>query len=251
MKTESLVPTSVVGSLMNESQALLQLQEADIAILRVKKRLDSLPIKAALIKERTKRNEIEVKASQIEVLRAQGEEQAEKFQDEDAELADKIAQCQKSIDDTKDFRVITSVTRDMEGHIKRREKIEFDMGLLADRLGKIEDLAAQAAKKTKQCNDRDAELIAEYRKAGIAGQAEIDAALGRREEAAALISREHLDSYDRIRKVKGGIGATKLEGNCCSVCRIEYHDSQLSQLQTGPDISTCPICHRLIVVRGA
>jgi predicted nucleic acid-binding Zn-ribbon protein len=230
---------------------LLQLQEADIAILRVKKRLDSLPIKAALIKERAKRGEIEMKASQIEALRAQGEEQAEKFQNEDAELAAKIAHCQKTIDETKDYRVITSVTRDMEGHIKRREKIEFDMGILADRLAKIEDLARQAAHKTKQCNDRDAELIAEYRKAGVVGQAEIDAALNRREEAAANISKEHLDVYEKIRKVKGGIGATKLEGNCCSVCRIEYHDSQLSHLQSGPDVSTCPICHRLIVVRGA
>ncbi len=234
---------------MEQSQALLMLQEADLTILRVKKKIDSLPQKKAIAENYRKHVAIEEKAGQIKSLIAKYEAEVDKLQNEDSELANSIAKSRETIDNVHDYRLIASLTRDMEGAMKRRDNIEFQLGKLAENLDKAQMLDKQAAKMLAECEARDAELVKSFRDAAAEAQATVEAAKKQREAAVKELDPKLLSQYEDLRKRKDGVGAGKLEDGHCSICRISYQEGQLARLLDGPDITVCPNCHRLIVVR--
>lgn len=234
---------------MEQTKALLLMQDADIRLLRVRRMLDALPQMAEIDKTKQVRAALQDKADQVDQLRMGYEDKVEALQDEDARLIDMIAKSRQTIDTTRDFRVITSVTRDMEGSMKRRENIEFELGKLADQLEKAAAVYEVAMQKIEACDKREDELMVEVRAVASKSQDEVDSARRQRAEAQASLPDELIERYERLKKQKGGIGAAKLEDGRCSVCSIELNAGQLNKLKHGPDIGICPNCRRLIVVR--
>ena len=72
----------------------------------------------------------------------------------------------------------------------------------------------------------------------------------RREALRERIDADLLARYDASCKKHGSIGVAELAGGSCSVCRVELRPTQIDQLRQGPDIATCPMCGRMLVVRG-
>lgn len=234
---------------MEQTQALLQLQEADITILRIRKKLDSLPQRKAISDNFKKHEELVAKGAQVTALLEKLNAQVEELQSEDARLAEQVANSRTTIDESHDYRLIASLTRDMETCMKRRDNIEFELGKLLENIEKAESISKLASEKIAETERRDAELVKSFRAAAADGQAQIDEAQKRREEAALALEPELMRRYDTLRRAKGGIGAGKLEDGRCSACRISLHEGQISRLLDGPDIGTCPSCNRMLVVR--
>lgn len=233
---------------MREQEALLQLQEADLVILRAKKRFESLPEREAIAQARAKIHEALVKTGQINDLRDDCEKSITKLSEEDKVLQDRIREADEKLRQTTDHRIIAGYTKNREGAIRRREKIEFDSSELLKRLEKIEGMQDQVRSALERLESQEAALKTSFERQGNEIKEQVEQAQARRKEALADITPELLDRYTTMRKAKGGIGASVYEDGHCSVCNVRLQEGERRRIASGPPVQTCPSCGRLMVV---
>lgn len=234
---------------MTQAASLLELQDLDLEILRAKKRLEELPQKREILVVRAKIRDVTELHRKADMLVHKLNFDLKAHQDEISTLADKIAVEQVKVSETTDHRTAQSITREMDGLRRRQDKLEMESMQLMERIdkaqsqiGKIDEALAQLARK-------DAALVVAYQRVGGALQKEIATAEAKRTNAAASLDADILARYEQVRVNQGVVGVGRLEGDQCSACRMTLPAERVHQLECGPEISTCPQCRRLIVVR--
>ncbi|NTU89476.1 MAG: hypothetical protein HGA54_06165, partial [Actinobacteria bacterium] len=153
------------------------------------------------------------------------------------------------LDETTDYRVVAGLSKDMEGGVKRQERIGFEISNLYDRLEKIEEVEKQVTETQAKFAAQEETLTSTYRAIVTQIQEEIAKTQTKRNELALELPEDLLTRYEKLRASKGGIGAGELIGKHCSVCNVEFHEGEWLRIRKGPTIGTCPACNRLLVVR--
>ncbi len=234
--------------MMSEASLLRELQHVDLEMLRISKKLHDIPEREALAKVVKVLSEIEEKSKQISALRSNCEVEMEKLSDEDAQLSKRAKDLQAEIDANTDFRIADRLTRDLEGVAKRRDKVEFQHDKLVERSEKISALEDQVVEATKKHEAQEAELRSRIANAEDSVKSKMAELKASHEKVASKLSPELLEEYAKTVKAKGGIGVGVLQGTHCSACRVEFPEGKLMQLHSGPEITKCPQCHRLLIV---
>ena len=128
---------------MSDSKVLLDLQDCDTQIMRSKRELDELPELKAIMDCRAKRKEIKGKKDQgVELL---------------DEVEGKLAKAlQEKLDTNADYRATASITRDMEGQVKRQKNIAIEQDELLERQIKVDNLAEQVAQALAKTDHAEA-----------------------------------------------------------------------------------------------
>lgn len=232
------------------ARLLVELQKADVDILRAEKRLEELPERAAILEVRAKMRDttsIKEKAAVLERKLA-GELKAR--QDEIAMHTQKIAAEQAKVMETSDHRQIQAITREMDGLRRRVDKLEMESLQFMERAEKAKAQRTTIEAHLEKLGASEARLIGEFRAAGGALQDEIAALKARRQKIAGLMPAELVDRYERVRESKGGLGVGELSGSTCTACHMSLPAERVASLESGPDIGVCPQCRRLIVVRS-
>lgn len=235
---------------MSEAGSLLALQDLDLEILRAKKRLDELPEKRAILETRAKIREVTELKGKAELLESKLSSQLKAHQDEITTLTEKIDAEQAKVMGTSDHRAASSITREMDGLRRRRDKVEMESLKVMERIEGARGQSARIAEAIGTLEARDAALVERYKAAGTALQSEIAALDARRATHAAQLEPALLARYDTAREARGGVGVGRLNGDSCSACRMSLPAERLRDLNAGPDVSVCPECHRLLVVRS-
>ena len=145
---------------------------------------------------------------------------------------------------------MSSVEAEIESTERRLEEHEEDLMVVLERSEELDGriaaaeadlVAARAAvDEARTALDDTAKTIL----------AEIGEARARRDRQAADLPEDLLGRYDAAAARGGGTGIGQLEGQACSACRIELSRVDVDDLLRGPDLTTCPQCRRLLVVRG-
>lgn len=234
---------------MSDIKALINLQECDTQIMRSKKELDELPEVKAIMECRAKRKEIKGKQDQVIELAEENEAKIAKLQAEEQKIIETLAKLQEKLDSSSDYRVTTNVTRDMEGQVKRQEKIAWEQDELLERQIKIDKLADQVADMLAKVNHSEHHHTENFKKKGGELRERIASLEAERETLIAQIAPELASRYEALREEKSGIGLSRLEDEHCSICRSIILTGELNKLLKGPALSECPSCHRLMVVR--
>ena len=233
---------------MSEANALIKLQEIDLEVLRLRKRLEGMPQIEALRKVKAKIAEVSEKSKQISAMRSECELEMQRLVDEDEALVEKSGQLQAKIDENDDFRSVTNLTRELEGVAKRRNKVEFDHGKLAERIDKISSVEDQVADALAKLEGQQTRFESEI----SAAIEEINAKLAEHkiahDQALADVSAERAELYERLKGTKNGIAVGILAKGHCSACMVGFPEGKLVQLMAGPDVTTCPQCHRILVI---
>lgn len=234
---------------MTQAALLLALQDLDVEIMRAKKRLDELPEKREILTLRKKTRDVTELHGKADLLVKKLAADLKAHQDEISTLSEKIGVEQAKVMQTTDHRAVQSITREMDGLRRRQDKMEMESLQLMER---IDTATAQMAKidtAITQLAEKDASLCGRFKAVGGALQSDIADMERRREETAASIKADTVARYEKIRESRGGVGVGKLDGEACSACRMTLPAERLRELQSGDDISVCPQCRRLIVVR--
>jgi predicted nucleic acid-binding Zn-ribbon protein len=233
---------------MSDASVLLELAQADYLILRIKKQLDELPQLARLLELRTKKAEVDAKAEQVAKMRHEGERTIKALADEEETLRDRLAKAQNKRDNTINYKEASAYNKEIEGFIKRMEKIEFDSLKQMEKLDKIAQVEGQVNAALARLQKQDAEQMAAYKTQAGALKREMQEASDLREGLEKKLPPDLITRYDKACKAKGGRGAAHIEGTHCSGCRVEITEGQLEKLKSGAQIGECPHCHRLLVV---
>ncbi len=234
---------------MNEIQILRELQKADLEEMRAEKELKDLPEAAQILECRAKRKELKAKQDQAIKLSDDAEQKMKKLDEEENQVLKKIADLQKTIDTTSDYRVIRSATRDMEGQIKRQGGIDQEQSALVERQIKIDHLANQIADMLHELDHKEAHLTKDFKEKGGALKKIIDESSARHDELIAQLDRELAERYEKIAAEKGGMAVAELKNGHCSACGTAFLEGQLGKLKDGPALTECPSCHRLFIAR--
>ena len=234
---------------MTQAASLLALQDLDVEILRAKKRLDELPEKHEILGVRTKIRDVGELHRRADSLVATLSADLKAHQDEIEMLTVKIDAEQVKVSATTDHRVAQSITREMDGLRRRRDKMEMESLQLMERIDKAKAQTDKIDEALMQLADKDAALVVRFKSVGGQLQNEIAEMTCRRVALATSMDVDTLKRYESIRESRGGVGVGRLEGDACSACRMSLPMERISALEAGPDVGICPQCRRLIVVR--
>ncbi len=233
---------------MSLASDLIGLQEIDLDIMRLHKGLDEMPQHASLSTTMRKLEEVQNKSRQISAMRSDCELQMQRLVDEDQELLEKSRALEEEIQQSTDFRSIAPRTKELEGIAKRRNKIEFDHGKLIERADKISSVEDQVAEALSKLEAKKTRLEAEISEICEDARNKLDALMISREEILLRLPDDSKESYERLRKSKNGIAVGVLQDDHCSACRVEFPEGKLVKLNSGPEVTACPQCHRILIV---
>jgi len=240
------------GEYMETVSALLELQERDLAIARLEKELDEMPEKRAILAARAKLAEIETLKARWEAA-VHGVDVASKaIEDQVATLGAKMEAEQAKLvsGQITNPKELQSVSMELDALRRRRESLEGD--LLAQ-MDKRENGASQVAKieaALVEGHRREAELTDRFKHHGGEILAHIEAEKKARAALSVIVGPELLQRYEASRE-RHGVAVGLLSEGRCSACRVGLPSVKLAALEAGPDVSTCPSCGRVLVVRKA
>lgn len=237
---------------MDPAHALIELQEKDLALLRLNRQLDEMPEKRAILAARTRlaeiralktRSEAAARAIDADVKRAEDE-----IQTVSASLeAEQAKLLSGAVTNPKELQAIS---RELDAFKRRVDRLEQE---LMTRLQKREDANAQAGRIHAAIiagEAVEAQLTVKFKEHGGELLSAIDAEKHEREALLEAIPQELRDLYESVRESRHGIGVGTLEGSMCSACRVTLPAGKVDALLHGPDVGVCPNCQRLLIVRG-
>ena len=233
---------------MTQAALLLELQAHDLELLRSAKKLEDLPEKRAILEVRAKQRDVTTLRGKADLLVAKLQSDLKAHQDEITMLTDKIDVEQQKVMATTDHRAVTSITREMDGLKRRRDKLEIESLQIMERIDKAVAQTATIDEALTQIAEKEATLVAQFRSVGGALQTHIAQEEKKRASAAKKLPTELLKRYETLRESRGGVGVGELDGETCTACRMVLPAERVRELANGPEIGTCPQCRRMIVV---
>lgn len=238
---------------MDITRTLLDLQEKDLAILRLSKELDDMPEKRSILTARAKIAEIVKLKQRTDAVLRHMDAGAKSIEDAIAGVKAKMdaEQARFESGEVANVKELQAVSRELDGLRRRVEQLE---GELLAQMQKREDGAAQAAKIEAALDEgarREAELTARFKERGGEILARIEGEKRARAALAAALPADIRARYEEVRESHHGVAVGTLTGSMCGACRVNLPAGKVQVLLDGPEVGTCPNCGRMIVVRGA
>jgi uncharacterized protein len=229
---------------------LLELQATDLRIRKLEHQLDDLPeqreleassqrllafgeqqdetrleLERASAAQRRLEREVDVLTQRRDAERARLYDGTVTNQREMQSLEAEIASTERRVAEHEDELI--EVLEQVEALENRRDGLETDR-------------AAEQQHVEALTEDRD-----EAAKGLLAELGELKAT---RQRQAAGLPEDLLERYEALAARLGGTGVGQLEGHSCTACRLDLSMADVNDLLTGPPLSTCPQCSRLLVV---
>jgi predicted nucleic acid-binding Zn-ribbon protein len=230
---------------------LLELQDVDSALDRLRRRLETLPEATQLEEVRARLAELE---ADMEIAVKQGDELAReqgRLEGEIGLLDDKLGREEGRLFSGKvaNPKELSSLQAEVE-MLKRRRSTE------EDRLLEIL-VAYDAAKSTLESlrAERDEVALAAQNLTGTVEEleSEIENELSeksaRRAGIASSLPSELVTLYEGLRTTKGGVGAAALERDTCLGCHTTLPAREVERLRSAGGLQRCDNCRRILVVR--
>lgn len=235
---------------MDQAALLLKIQETDLAILRGRKRLDEMPEKTAILEMRKRIRDLENLLARTQDAYQTIDRAVTLHEDEAASIGAKL-----EVEQTKlmsgavtNPKEVQAISRELDSLTRHKDKVEVTA--MAE-MEKREQAAAQRDKvgaAVAQAKAKEADLVEQYKTNGGRIQVEIQRLEAQRTAIASKMDADLLARYEALRESKHGIGVGMLEGDICSICRVDLPADKVEALRAGPAIGMCSACHRLLVV---
>ena len=234
-----------------ELEALLEVQDRDTAVDRLRHRRETLPERADLAAIEERRNAV---AGELDRVREQRDELLKRQTDAEGELAALEARIAEI--NAKMYSGTVSASRELQA-------MSGEVDSLKKRQSSLEDRALEAMTEREPV---DAELARlEGEDAVLADQAldiemkiaeaeesidgEVAGEVAGREEVASRVPPALLQQYERIKDRLGGIGAARLAGASCTGCHLTLPATEIDRLKKAPAdaVILCDQCGRILV----
>lgn len=234
---------------MQEPEALLRLQEIDLALMRHKRTLENLPQRAKVEQVKAAAKKVSSNLTAIVGARKDLEMDIADHDAEHAEVEGLVSAAQdKASADSQDYRSVRDLEGQLSMYAKRLEKLEFESAALYERLARAESAEKNARARAAQLEDERKAQVAAYQAQISDIRSRVDDLLSERGQVLEDITPGVVARYDAARRRFKGIAVETLAGNCPSHCRVTLQASQYADLRHAGPIAECPYCHRILVI---
>lgn len=234
-----------------EATALLKLQEIDLALMRAEAQLRAMPQAEKLARVAKAKKKLSSELTRIIGTRKDIEIDIEDIQEQHERYERDRAEAKATISDSNTtYKEIQALDAKLSSIAKQLEKLEFKLGPLLEKLdeakageGKLRAIGAKLIEEETALRDSFAADSAQT-------CATIENLKEDREDILVDISEEMQAAYAAAQKRFSGLAVERLTGNVPSTCRVKLATDTYQILVKGPSITTCPYCHRMLVVEG-
>lgn len=230
------------------AEILLALSDIDMSILRLQKQVDELPHKKKILEVRKKAQELALKAQQVEKLALDASRVTKLLADETELNESQIAEAQKALDKTSDYRETAALVAEMEMLANRKAKLEEDSLIQMEKQEKVSAVEAQVEETAKKLAQEEQNYTNAYKEAGGKLLQDIADLEHDRQTLTKKLPQDMAERYLKAVETKSGIGAAHLTSNQCSGCHSTLSEGQLAKLMEGGEVGECPNCKRLMAM---
>lgn len=232
-----------------EVALLYDVQEIDLEISKLNKRLEELPQRQAILSARQKREAIVQKLAQITSLKKDASKRLSRINDEDASLKKKENGVQAAIEAAgNDFRNAEARTKELNGIFRRRNELSESREAVSAELEKIRALESQVNAALEELDQAEAEAVESFKSEGTALMQAMSEGRAKRDGLISQVSPEVGQVYTKTAKLFDTVFIGKLEGSACSVCRAKIEPGRLIAIKGEAPLSVCPNCKRLLII---
>ncbi len=236
---------------MKETEALLRLQEIDLALMRDKRTLANMPQTKKLQAIVVARKKLAGELSRLVGLRKDAEMDLEENEKGQRRLKEIVGEVQeKYTSGSIGYRELSDLESQLTSLAKRIEKYEFKHKELLARANKVRTAEANARALDKKLQDEGGALMKALKEqAGDIEQRMSDLS-AERIQVLESITPEVQQRYDAAVRRFDGLAVETVRANQPSICRVTIPPSSFGDIKRGPSITECPYCHRLMVTEG-
>jgi predicted nucleic acid-binding Zn-ribbon protein len=234
----------------DELTLLLEVQAIDDEVRRLEHQLAALPeqrtvdeLEASVATLTTQTQEVEER-----LARATREQRQVEGEIEGLSLRHTEEQARLYAGSLTSAREIQAAEAEIASTARRRAEHEDQ---LLEIMQVVEDLGAELAALASACSELDAAIAVASAARDEAAQtllvsiAEVSV---RRDPIVARLPSDLLADYEQAALRGGGTGVGVLRGDACSACRITFPMSEINTFLTGPPLTRCTQCRRLLII---
>ena len=235
--------------LLSEATALLRLQEIDLTLLRQKKVADELPQRAKIVAARTAAKKVSSELSNISFERKDLEIDINDLGERKTMLEGKVQEVHEQAPGSADYRSVQDIELSLSSLAKKLEKVDYDTEHALERLEKVEAAEKNAKALLARIYAEEAALTEAYKAAIADIEALVKKLASERAQIVSSLPKAEVDAYEKARNRFGGLAVETLVGNRPSACRVALQPSSFSDIRrSGSEVTTCPYCHRILIV---
>ena len=232
-------------------EQLLTLQDHDTKVDQLRHRRATLPERAELADLEARRARLEARSSEVRVERDGLAERQSTLEGQIEAANERKESLERrmyggQVGSARDLAAMDDEVRQLRRHVSELENRELE---LMEQLEPL-DGALQAAEVERDGIDtRIGELRSSLGQAEKEMDAQIDAELAARGQAAGGLPAELLSRYEALRTKFGGTGAARLVGSSCTGCHLTLPAMEVDRIKhASPEaIILCDNCGRILV----
>ena len=232
-----------------ELVALLQLQDIDLEIRSLSKKLEELPQREIIMAAREKKQGLEDKRSKVSKIKKDTVHKLTRLNDEVSSLTKKEQGVQAAIEAAHgDYRNVEARTKELAGIEKRLSTLSEEHDRISGELSEIEDLENQIHRAYEDISSREERAISSFKEEGGALKQSISDLESKREAVASQVASDTLKLYGKTANRTAGVAIARLVENRCGACRSSIETGQLVELRSQAPLGVCPACKRLLII---
>jgi predicted nucleic acid-binding Zn-ribbon protein len=235
---------------MGPTAHLLDLQQLDTAIDRLRARAAALTAGAELQGARTEADAAEARFGEHKLQLDALDRDSSRIEHEVDSLTQKAAAEERrmSSGSVANARELDSIGHEIVNLKRRIADREDELLAIMERREAIESAAKEAEAQAGAQRDR----VEEVRSTTDAELSQVRAALESQEAertvVAARIDPETLELYEDLRRQKKGVGAAALVDNVCQGCHEQLSAVELDKIRHAGGVPRCEYCRRILVL---
>lgn len=236
---------------MKESEALVRLQEIDLALMRNKRALANMPQVKKIQAAAAARKKLASELSKIVGLRKDAEMDLEENESSTRRLNEIVAEVQQKYTSSAiGYRELKDLESQLTDLAKRIEKYEFKHGDLVARVEQVQAAERNARAIDTKLQEESAQQMRVLKEQASGIQEEIENLESERAVVCEAISDETMKRYEEALRRFDGLAVETVRVNQPSICRVTIPPSSYGDIRRGPSITECPYCHRILVTDG-
>ena len=226
-------------------ERLRDLQNSDLTIYRLKKRLAEIPVETGRLNDKFKQETEDLFVLEREVKKE--EVTLRETESEISGLEEEIKKAQRHLMDVKTNREYTALTSEIDGFKKKISNLEEHALLLMDKVVRAKKTRKEEEKRLEKEKGALDEKLNESARKEASMRADLSEEEKRRPVLAGAIPGEILAAYERVLKAKANRKAlVGVKDNICTGCQTRLPTGTLDQLHKGADLVFCEGCNRLL-----
>jgi len=228
----------------SDLKQLIRLQAIDLSIQELRARIDRFPGISKALDEKLRSAQAAVGIAQEKAKSNQGTRK--KLEGEITAAESKISKYRDqmmAVKTNEEYRALQHEIEHAQQGIRKIEDEILNLMMEAE-TGQSELKAAEAhLKEDQQKVHTERKQLEEENKRDLGA---LDAYLKERKEIDASVSPDLISRYERVRKLRGGIGVAAARNEVCEICQVRIRPQVFQEIRRNDQIIACDACQRIL-----